>query len=254
MDLLLLVDIFIRNQLSCALKFSFSWMRNTLQTLSFGLLNVSTCLYHVWMHHKEPSDTRTCAFVKYHPSSVALISTQTQASFIHFLVCTLDKGYATMHLTLVSDNVRRLVLQSTEQQIHVCYGHWQLPTGFGIFLKSTSVCNHDLNQKPSRLSCCHQNQGPSEESISNSTSFWNVIGSPQTSKDKVKMAPQIAATPASHVPWEDYFSFTVLSKLRRMLPLRLYRKQLINILIKVTNDYCHVLLAYFLSTHEILGL
>lgn len=39
-----------------------------------------------------------------------------------------------------------------------------------------------------------------------------------------------------------------------MLPLRLYRKQLIIVLIKVTNEYCHILLAYFLSTHEILEL
>lgn len=81
----------------------------------------------------------------------------------------------------------------------MCYGHWQLLTGFGVFPKSTSVCNKALSQKPSRLSCCHQNQGPSEENISIPTSFWDVIGSPQTNKDKVKMAPQIAATPASHV-------------------------------------------------------
>lgn len=64
------------------------------------------------------------------------------------------------------------------------------------------------------------------------------------------MAPQIAATPASHSAFKVYFSFTVLSKLRQMLPLRLYRKPLIIVLIKVTNEYCHVLLAYVLTTQN----
>lgn len=68
------------------------------------------------------------------------------------------------------------------------------------------------------------------------------------------MAPQTAATPASHVPFKDYFSFTLLSKLRQMLLLRLYRKSLIIVLIKVTNEHCHIVLAYFLSAHKILRL
>lgn len=39
-----------------------------------------------------------------------------------------------------------------------------------------------------------------------------------------------------------------------MLLLRLYGKSLIIVLIKVTIEYCHILLAYFLSAHKILGL
>lgn len=80
-----------------------------------------------------------------------------------------------------------------------------------------------------------------------------LIRSPKTCEDRVKMAPQTAATLASPVPFKDYFSFTLLSKLRQMLLLRLYRKLLIIVLIKVTNEYCRILPAYFLSAHKILG-
>lgn len=131
------------------------------------------------MPPKEPSNTHTCAFVYLiralispkHRYTYTYTNSQARTTF----PCVYSgQGCATMHSTLVSDSsskVRRFVLQSREQQIHVCYGHWQLLTGFGTFLKSTSVCNQDLNQQPSRLSCCHQNQGPSEENISTPPPF-----------------------------------------------------------------------------------
>lgn len=178
----------------------------------------------------------------------------SQAALTHFLGCTVDKGTPqciplwSVTATAMSEG-SSFKSQSSRYMCAMAIG--SCLQGLGSFSRAPlSATRTWIRNLPDWAAATRTKWGKRLRP----TCFWNVIGSPQTSKDKAKMAPQIGATPASHVPREDYFSFTVLSKLRRMLPLRLYRKQLIIVLIKVTNECCGVLLAYFLSTYEILGL
>lgn len=229
---------------------------DTLQTLTFGpqpspvstmpKCIIKSLLIHilVLLYTCEISPKYRCTY-KYRNSPAALT---------HFLGCTVDKGTPqciplwSVTAAAMSEG-SSFKAQSSRYMCAMAIG--SCLQGLGSFSRAPlSATRTWIRNLPDWAAATRTKWGKRLRP----TSFWNVIGSPQTSKDKVKMAPQTGATPASHVPWEDYFSFTVLSKLRQMLPLRLYRKQLIIVLIKVTNECCGVLLAYFLSTCEILGL
>lgn len=68
-------------------------------------------------------------------------STNSQAALAHFLGGPLDQGVPLWSVTAAGAAEGRSF--KARRSRHVCDGHRQLPTGFGIFLWSTSVCNQD---------------------------------------------------------------------------------------------------------------